>query len=300
MDNLFASCGRNVLKTENFAYPKRIIHYRFFPLISLICFLSSISCEACESFISRFEKQHGIPEKLLSAIALIESGRRLDGQKVAWPWTINANGIPYIFDTKQEAVTKVKEFQLKGIHSIDVGCMQINLLHHPHAFKSIEAAFDPETNIAYAASFLKEKMKAQGDWHHAVAHYHSATKTLNEPYKKKVLQTWSQIQAEPGLLSTILTLPIPPTIVKVPLVGLGQRTVSINVRFHPFTPQKLKKPQQLGAGQITMPGIHSLKTSIRGNFKSSVSVKERRIPLDVFVQTPASKYSLHRSAHFPS
>lgn len=167
---------------------------------ALIIFLIILGCgnralAMCEAMVQHFETQNGIPSKLLMAIALVESGREMPGKGfVPWPWTINANGKPYVFSTKYEAIDKVKELQKKGIKSIDVGCMQINLRHHPNAFKNLEDAFDPAQNIAYAASFLREKMENLGSWYAAVAHYHSASPTHNLPYKKLVLEKWAQVQ----------------------------------------------------------------------------------------------------------
>jgi hypothetical protein len=148
----------------------------------------------CEASIRRYEAAHGIPNKLLTAISLVESGRKVKGTFVSWPWTINANGTPYVFDSKQEAITMVRKLQRKGIRSIDVGCMQVNLKQHPGAFSSLEAAFDPETNIAYAAKFLKAKKEDKGSWGHAVAHYHSATPKFHTPYKARVFKTWTKVQ----------------------------------------------------------------------------------------------------------
>ena len=34
----------------------------------------------------------------------------------------------------------------RGVRQVDVGCMQINLQSHPHAFASLEDAFDPGSN----------------------------------------------------------------------------------------------------------------------------------------------------------
>ncbi len=34
--------------------------------------------------------------------------------------------------------------------------MQVNLGYHPEAFASLEAAFDPRRNVAYATRFLLE------------------------------------------------------------------------------------------------------------------------------------------------
>jgi soluble lytic murein transglycosylase-like protein len=69
---------------------------------------------------------------------------------------------------------KCARLQGQGVRSIDIGCMQVNLLHHPQAFASLEAGFDPATNVAYAVRFLRLP-RAYRDWNQAVAMYHSAT-----------------------------------------------------------------------------------------------------------------------------
>lgn len=82
--------------------------------------------------------------------------------------------------------------QAQGIESIDVGCMQVNLRHHPDAFKDLDAAFDPAQNVKYAAQFLSRLNHQQGTWHKAVAHYHSATPLHHIPYQRKVLAVWNK------------------------------------------------------------------------------------------------------------
>jgi len=148
----------------------------------------------CEPLIRRYETAHGIPHKLLTAISLAESGRKVGSSVVAWPWTINANGVPYIFATKGEAIRMVRKLRLLGVSSIDVGCMQVNLKQHPKAFPNLEAAFDPSTNIAYAAKFLKTKKENKGSWVNAVAHYHSSTPAHHVPYRARVLKIWQKVQ----------------------------------------------------------------------------------------------------------
>jgi hypothetical protein len=271
------------------------LSFKFTLIFYVLCLAQVL---ACETFIRRFEKQHNIPEKLLSAIALIESGRRFDGERVAWPWTINANGVPYVFETKKEAIAKVKELQSKGIRSIDVGCMQINLLYHPNAFSSIEAAFDPETNIAYAADFLKQKMVAQGTWQHAVAHYHSATQSLNVPYKNKVLQTWGQILDQPLLLPNV-SVPAVTGAIRVPSTGLGQRRDPVNVQFKHYFRSGNKFERKIKKEGTFNPRIHRLSDSKRANFKSKLTVTEQKIPLEIFAANQRNKYALTRSARFP-
>lgn len=133
----------------------------------------------------------GIPSGLLHAISKVESGRKTAaGKIVAWPWTINVQGTGYYYPTKEEAIAAVRTFQQRGIQSIDVGCMQVNLYHHPDAFASLEQAFDPEENVAYAASFLLKLKDNHASWHKAVAHYHSANPVHHQPYQKAVFYVW--------------------------------------------------------------------------------------------------------------
>ena len=76
----------------------------------------------------------------------------------------------------------------RGMRSIDVGCAQVNLMHHPAAFASLEQAFDPAANADYAGRFLKElrDTTAGGNWMTAAGHYHSQTPELAEPYRQQV------------------------------------------------------------------------------------------------------------------
>jgi hypothetical protein len=148
----------------------------------------------CGPLVRQYEATHGIPSKLLTAISLVESGRKVGGAVVAWPWTINTHGKPYVFATKAEAIRMVRKLHQAGIRSIDVGCMQVNLKKHPDAFPNLEAAFDPATNIDYAARFLKNNKMKKGTWRGAVALYHSSIARFHLPYTQKVLKTWAKVQ----------------------------------------------------------------------------------------------------------
>jgi hypothetical protein len=72
------------------------------------------------------------------------------------------------------------------MRSIDVGCMQVNLLYHPDAFASLEEAFDPPANASFAARFLTQLHDQTGTWPTATAWYHSATPGLGADYQRKV------------------------------------------------------------------------------------------------------------------
>jgi hypothetical protein len=140
------------------------------------------------------ENSTGVPNQLLGAISRVETGRYdpAAGGIRAWPWTINAQGIGHFYDTKAEAVAAARAFQAAGIRSIDVGCMQINLMFHPDGFGSLEEAFDPHANAAFAARFLTDLFHQTGSWPHAAAAYHSQTPNLGVDYQKKVLEAWAE------------------------------------------------------------------------------------------------------------
>lgn len=148
--------------------------------------------QVCLHHIAKAEKASRIPKGLLAAIGLTESGRTLKGGKRAvWPWTVNAAGEGHFFKSKEDAIAFVEGKLADGVESIDVGCMQINLKHHPDAFASLEDAFDPSTNTAYAAEFLTSLHGELRGWLPAARRYHSATPEKGEAYGEKVLANWS-------------------------------------------------------------------------------------------------------------
>jgi len=158
-----------------------------------------ISKDFCEAIIARAERRYGIPARLLRAISLAETGRRDPRTKamIAWPWAVNAGGKGFYFETKAKAIAAVRRLRAKGARNIDVGCMQVNLMHHPKAFGTLKAAFDPAQNVAYAAKFLKHLHAKTGSWIDAVAAYHSRLAHQGNPYMLRVLRIWVDRRARP-------------------------------------------------------------------------------------------------------
>ena len=152
----------------------------------------------CTQYFPTAEKRFGIPGHLLAAISSTESGRWHNGLGIAvpWPWTINVEGQGHYFNSKAEAIAKTSALMRQGYRSIDVGCMQVNLKHHPNAFRSLNDAFDPEQNVNYAAKFLRENYADLGDWVKATAAYHSRTPHRGSKYLGLIERNWNRIVAK--------------------------------------------------------------------------------------------------------
>ena len=136
------------------------------------------------------ERAAGMPTHLLTAVSKVESGRwhKKSGEILAWPWTVTNGGEGRFLPSKAAAIAEVERLRAQGVTNIDVGCMQINLHYHPDAFESLEQAFDPERNVAYAIGFLSELRARWGSWTRAVGNYHSNTPTLSSRYRLKVFK----------------------------------------------------------------------------------------------------------------
>jgi hypothetical protein len=144
--------------------------------------------QLCRRAIAAAEKAHGIPSRLLAAIARVESGRKDQdsGTFNPWPWTINADGQGSFYDHKAQAVAAAMTMRMHATKSVDVGCMQISLTFHPNAFTSMDQAFDPASNADYGARFLMQLFEKTSSWPRAVELYHSATPELGQDYGRKV------------------------------------------------------------------------------------------------------------------
>jgi transglycosylase-like protein with SLT domain len=194
----------------------------------------------CRRSIQAAEREHRLPPSLLMAIGRVESGR-IDSKTrslTPWPWTINAEGQGRHFETREEAIAAVEALQARGIRVIDVGCMQVNLHHHPAAFADLQEAFDPVANARYAGLFLKRLQAARGDWEIAASHYHSATPERADAYRLKVLANWPGMahrlaaeQQRQALAGTAPSLELSQREAMIAAWGGGARTIRVN-GFH--------------------------------------------------------------------
>ncbi len=161
----------------------------------------------CKEAAAVAEGATGVPAGLLLAIGLVESGRTDSaGVRAPWPFAVQSGGVGRFFARAEDAVAAVQALQAGGTQSIDVGCFQINLLHHPNAFPSLAVGFDPMANAVAAARFLLSLREELGAWEPAVAAYHSRTEALGTPYRDLVLAAWHGTPAPAAALRAVASI----------------------------------------------------------------------------------------------
>lgn len=171
-------------------------------LISVVCvFSNKLNAKTPDDLLclrqtAAVEKKLGIKTNLLSAIALVESGKYDKDYPtgISWPWTVTSGGSGTFYNSKQEAIAAVEKLKAEGVENIDVGCMQVNLKFHPDAFKNLDEAFDVRKNVAYAAKFLKENYERTGQWGLAAVQYHSKQEQKALKYEDKLLNVWEKLK----------------------------------------------------------------------------------------------------------
>ncbi|NWG46792.1 MAG: transglycosylase SLT domain-containing protein [Alphaproteobacteria bacterium] len=158
------------------------------PTLRALALKDRDSVGSCREAALHVAETSGVPAALLIAIARNETAKRTAGgvSLTAWPWTLHAQGTGYHFDEKADAVATLRRLHAEGVRSVDVGCMQINLFHHPDAFASAEEALDPVANVAYGAAYLARLKDRYGSWRAAIQRYHSADPDRFIPYEARV------------------------------------------------------------------------------------------------------------------
>jgi hypothetical protein len=152
--------------------------------------------DVCGAIADQTERAEDIPPGLLHAVALAESGRWQadEGFGQAWPWTVRSGPDSFYLPSKEVALGKVRELRATGRSNIDVGCMQINLGYHGTAFASLDDAFDPPSNVAYGARFLKQLRDETRSWAKATGRYHTADADRGQAYRARVWRLWRDLR----------------------------------------------------------------------------------------------------------
>ena len=118
-------------------------------------------------------QQAGVPSPVLYAVALQESGARLRGRLIPWPWTLNVAGRAERYATRAEACAGSRRALARvPANRIDAGLGQVNLRYHAQRYEHPCELLDPHRNLAIAAEILQEQHTPGEDWLIAIGRYH--------------------------------------------------------------------------------------------------------------------------------
>ena len=117
--------------------------------------------------------ERGVPAALFYAVALAESGTRIDSALHPWPWTLNVAGEGHVFGSRAAAWAELRRALAAGESSIDIGVMQVNWRYHRDALQDPWLALDPYYNLRVAAAILVDCYQRRGNWWDAVGCYHA-------------------------------------------------------------------------------------------------------------------------------
>lgn len=146
---------------------------------------ASQPADLCREAAGMAAVEQGVPESVLLAITLTETGRNVDGRLEPWPWTVNADGEGHWFPDRDTAIRFAEDLLRRGQGSFDVGCFQINHRWHGDRFGSVASMFDPAANARHAAQFLAELARERNGWSSAAGAYHSRTPAFAERYRAR-------------------------------------------------------------------------------------------------------------------
>lgn len=157
-------------------------------LLALAALATSISSDVasaggnpCEAEILQAAARYGVPEGILYAVGLTETGRKGSLQ----PYALNIEGRAVFANSPAEAIAEFKAATGRGSKLIDLGCMQINHHYHAEHFTGLGEMLDPHANVDYAARFLVRLKAKHKTWSMAVARYHAGPD--NDPAQKRYI-----------------------------------------------------------------------------------------------------------------
>lgn len=140
----------------------------------------------CHTNTSVVERQLHIPNGLLLAIALVESG--VDG--VPQPNALSFGLRSLVAHSRADAVRKLQAGKGHVRNDAFVGCMQLSVRHHKAAFNSLDKMMDPKANIWYAGRMLVRLRSEAGNWAGAVARYQGGSQRQSHHY---VCRVWNHL-----------------------------------------------------------------------------------------------------------
>jgi len=139
---------------------------------------------------------HGIAPALLYALALVESRRTIDTDRIGpWPWVIRTPTGSYWFDSRERAEKGLRAvIAAWPAKSVDVGIAQINLGWHAERFDDPTRLLDAEYNLRIAAAILADAVASTRDTVLGVGRYHHwASEGRARAYGERVWGTYREL-----------------------------------------------------------------------------------------------------------
>ena len=273
--------------------------YFLFLLLTLLTWSSGVHSQSlgsyqdnllCEYLAKEAEKKYGLPENILLSISRVESGyKKVDGITRAWPWTLNAGGDSAYFQTKEAALSSLKDRVDKSVTNIDIGCMQLNYRWHKKFFRSLSDMISPIKNVDYGARFLKKLHQRHGSWEKAVKYYHSSKSKFNVKYYRKVKAVWKKENNESSLAPKLLAAVLEPNPKKanifikkeetVPLIKLNQKDQYLQGNETQAYKQDFKEDRSVVVSAVNFHTMVDTNTEFDfTSFVKSVSRKNTAVP----------------------
>jgi soluble lytic murein transglycosylase-like protein len=169
------------------------VSWRMLLLSNLVCSLllggSRVHASAegpCLRAIPQAAARHGVPERLMRAIARVESGDAQADGRAAYAWAVGHRGVAHFPPTLDDAVAVTSAVLATGDTNLDLGCFQINVRWHSTHFRSAADMLDPDNNADYAARLLADHFARSGSWQAAAALYHSANPEIAARYMQRI------------------------------------------------------------------------------------------------------------------
>lgn len=148
--------------------------------------------------------QARVPPNVLYAVALQESGRRMAGRVVPWPWTLNVAGQSRRYANRREACADLRRvLQVTPATRVDVGLGQLNVGHQRHRVRHPCELLQPYRNLRLAATILREQYTVQDGWLIAAGRYHRpAGGAPAVRYRQRVSQHLARLEVDTSIRST--------------------------------------------------------------------------------------------------
>jgi hypothetical protein len=168
------------------------------PVLGMVWSTAAWCGETVPSGYRAIAAEYEIPYTILYAIALAESGRSLNDNRMRlpWPWTLNVAGRGYYYSSREAAWNALNSFIVRGEQSIDIGLMQVSWKYHKDKLGNTWQALDPYHNLRVAAGILQGCFNKRRDWWASVGCYHSPANTARaQRYRLRVVVHWQRLDA---------------------------------------------------------------------------------------------------------